>query len=155
MSDHDSVLVSLPPPPPPRPPPLPLPRNGLRPPPCFESIQANVRGKSRDLRDLLLPYLVVFGGWKKIVGWTCNWSCRKAQKLEKMQVAPRGGSVLVGSAAPAHRTNLGEAQARTCISIFAQPNFSPQLRQPTSSTNHQHNGQISVRTISRYRSALS
>lgn len=45
-----------------------------------------------------------------------------------------------------HRTNLGVVRARTCILVFAQPKFSLQLQQPPSSTNHQHNGQISVRT---------
>jgi hypothetical protein len=78
-------------------------------------------------------------------------------ELEAREIASssvRGGSVLVGvvgSVAAAHRTNLGVARARTCIFTFwlsLRPNFSPAFVNPTSPTNHQHNGQVSVRSES-------
>jgi hypothetical protein len=73
MSDHGSVLVSLPPPPPPPPRPLPLPRNGLpRPPPYVQLVLIMLRGGCDHLRDHLLPLLRVIrvGKSAKAVGPT-------------------------------------------------------------------------------------
>lgn len=67
-----------------------------------------------------------------------------------MQVAPRGGTVLVGSGRTCFANqNLGVARALahqfwfSCVNRISFLSFD----NPTSSTNHQHNGQVSVRIV--------
>jgi hypothetical protein len=109
-----------------------------------------LREDCNDLRDHLLPLLIIGRVSKSMDVVDPIEAVAKLEARENAQVAPRGGTVLVGSGRTClANQNLGVARASTHQFWFSFVNRIPFLSfdNPTSSTNHQQNGQVSVRFV--------
>jgi hypothetical protein len=107
-----------------------------------------LREDCNDLRDHLLPLLIIGRVSKSMDVVDPIEAVAKLEARENAQVAPRGGTVLVGSGRTyLANQNLGGVRASThqFWFSFVTRNSFLSFDNPTSSTNHQHNGQISVR----------